>query len=89
MLKLTVITHQGSILVFLPGTGDIRYLAEQLSAVMPESMLLCPLYGDLSLSEQQQAIAPAPSGKNKLVLATNIAETSLTIEGLTLLLTQV
>jgi len=86
VLKSVVYSHQGSILVFLPGTGDIRYLAEQLSAFMPESMLLCPLYGDLSLTEQQQAIAPAQNGKNKLVLATNIAETSLTIEGVDLVI---
>ena len=86
VLKSVVNSHQGSILVFLPGTGDIRYLAEQLSAFMPESMLLCPLYGDLALAQQQQAIAPATNGKNKLVLATNIAETSLTIEGVDLVI---
>ena len=70
VLKSIVNSHQGSILVFLPGTGDIRYLAEQLPSFMPESMLLCPLYGDLALAQQQQAIAPATNGKNKLVLAT-------------------
>lgn len=86
VLKSTVSSHQGSMLVFLPGTGDIRYLAEQLSTFMPETMLLCPLYGDLSLTQQQQAIAPAPSGQHKLVLATNIAETSLTIEGVNLVI---
>tara|TARA_B110000495_G_scaffold203577_1_gene227986 strand:- start:990 stop:3581 length:2592 start_codon:yes stop_codon:yes gene_type:complete len=86
VLKSIVNSHQGSILVFLPGTGDIRYLAEQLLSFMPESMLLCPLYGDLALAQQQQAIAPAKNGKNKLVLATNIAETSLTIEGVNLVI---
>ena len=86
VLKLQVSSHQGSILVFLPGTGDIRYLADQLLAFMPETMLLCPLYGDLSLAQQQQAIAPTKDGKNKLVLATNIAETSLTIEGVDLVI---
>ena len=86
VLKSTIAKHQGSILVFLPGTGDIRYLAEQLAAFMPETMLLCPLYGDLSLTQQQQAIAPAPNGQHKLVLATNIAETSLTIEGVNLVI---
>lgn len=86
VLKSVVHTHQGSILVFLPGTGDIHYLAEQLLAVLPETMQLCPLYGELSIQAQQQAIAPAAKGKHKLVLATNIAETSLTIEGVTLVI---
>ncbi len=84
VLKSLVNQHQGSILVFLPSTGDIRYLAENLLNYIPDSMLLCPLYGDLSLTQQQQAIAPAPRGQHKLVLATNIAETSLTIEGVNL-----
>ena len=86
VLKSVVNTHQGSILMFLPGTGDIRYLAEQLQPFMPENMALCPLYGELSLQQQQQAIAPAPRGHHKLVLATNIAETSLTIEGVDLVI---
>lgn len=86
VLKSLINQHHGSILVFLPGTADIRYLADNLLNVMPESMLLCPLYGDLSLAQQQQAIAPAPNGLHKLVLATNIAETSLTIEGVNLVI---
>jgi len=86
VVKSLVNSHQGSILMFLPGTGDIRYLAEQLQPFMPTSMALCPLYGELSLQLQQQAIAPAPLGKHKLVLATNIAETSLTIEGVDLVI---
>ncbi|MGB1263297.1 MAG: ATP-dependent helicase HrpB [Cognaticolwellia sp.] len=86
VLKTRVNSHQGSILVFLPGTGDIRYLAEQLLPLMPAHMALCPLYGDLSLAQQQQAIAPTPPGQYKLVLATNIAETSLTIEGVDLVI---
>jgi len=86
VLKSQVNSHQGSILVFLPGTGDIRYLAEQLQPYMPTNMALCPLYGELSLQQQQQAIAPAPFGQHKLVLATNIAETSLTIEGVDLVI---
>ena len=86
VLKSLVNSHQGSILMFLPGTGDIRYLAEQLSPFMLANMTLCPLYGELSLQQQQQVIAPAPSGHHKLVLATNIAETSLTIEGVDLVI---
>ncbi|NQY34097.1 MAG: ATP-dependent helicase HrpB [Alteromonadaceae bacterium] len=75
-----------SILVFLPGVADIRYLVEGLRSELPANMLLCPLYGELTLAEQQQAILPAKEGMNKLVLATNIAETSLTIEGVNLVI---
>ncbi len=71
----------GSVLVFLPGVGEIRRVAERLSAVLPEDVRLCPLYGDLPAAEQDAAIAPAPDGSRKLVLATAIAESSLTIEG--------
>ncbi|KLV06307.1 ATP-dependent helicase HrpB [Photobacterium ganghwense] len=80
----------GSMLVFLPGAGEIRRLTEQLAhslaiqAGSVEEVELCPLYGQLSPAQQQQAISPAPPGKRKVVLATNIAETSLTIEGIRL-----
>ncbi|WP_415846232.1 ATP-dependent helicase HrpB [Stutzerimonas zhaodongensis] len=73
----------GSVLVFLPGQAEIRRvndaLAEQL-ADRPE-VLLCPLHGELELTAQRAAIELAPAGRRKVVLATNIAETSLTIEG--------
>jgi len=78
--------HQGSILVFLPGVADIKYLCDQLSTKLPKDLLLTPLYGELPLVEQQKAIAPTNSSQRKLVLATNIAETSLTIEGVTLVI---
>ena len=70
----------GSILVFLPGQGEIRRVAEMLTALPPDVSLL-PLYGDLSAAKQDRAIAPAAPGRRKVVLATSIAETSLTIEG--------
>lgn len=69
-------------LVFLPGAGEIRRLAEQLEGHLGNDVLVCPLYGQLTANQQQQAITPAPKGKRKVVLATNIAETSLTIEGI-------
>ncbi|MFW1678573.1 ATP-dependent helicase HrpB [Pontibacter sp. JAM-7] len=74
----------GSVLVFLPGQAEIRAVATAVSAQLraTENCLLMPLFGDLDLETQQQAIAPAPPGQRKLVLATNIAETSLTIEGI-------
>ena len=73
----------GSLLVFLPGQGEIKRveaaLAEQYRD-RPE-IVLAPLYGALDTAEQDRAIAPAPPGKRKVVLATSIAETSLTLEG--------
>ncbi len=74
---------QGDILVFLPGSGEIRASVKALqeSLDLPEERIsLHPLYGDLPFEEQERAIAPL-SEKRKIVLATNIAETSLTIEG--------
>jgi len=74
----------GSVLVFLPGQAEIRRLHQTLSeALEPDSGVgVIPLYGDLSLEAQRQAIEPAPPGRRKIVLATAIAETSLTIEGI-------
>ncbi|MDX7991606.1 ATP-dependent helicase HrpB [Xenorhabdus sp. psl] len=74
----------GSLLLFLPGVGEIQRVLSQLDGKINEDTLLCPLYGALSLSDQRKAIAPAPMGMRKVVLATNIAETSLTIEGIRL-----
>ena len=78
--------HQGSILVFLPGVSDIRFLINRLIDHLPAGTLLCPLFGSLTLAEQQQAIIPCESHEKKIVLATNIAETSLTIEGINLVI---
>lgn len=85
IIKQVLADHQGSILVFLPGTGDIQYLCKQLAGFIPERFELAPLYGELNLAEQQRAIA-APNTGYKLVLATNIAETSLTIDGINLVI---
>ncbi|WP_019078394.1 MULTISPECIES: ATP-dependent helicase HrpB [unclassified Citrobacter] len=76
--------ESGSLLLFLPGVGEIQRVQEQLATRVGSDVLLCPLYGALMLAEQRQAILPAPQGKRKVVLATNIAETSLTIEGIRL-----
>lgn len=84
------LNHHGSILVFLPGVADIRFLASALAQALEKALssdlLLCPLYGNLTLKQQQQAIEPCKQGSRKLVLATNIAETSLTIEGINLVI---
>ena len=74
--------HQGSLLVFLPGRGEIHRAQDQLASLCSSQIELFPLYGNLSMEQQQQAISPAAKGKRKIVLATNIAETSLTIEGI-------
>jgi len=69
----------GSLLVFLPGEGEIRRLADEISGLPAEVM---PLYGAMPFEAQDRAIQPAAPGKRKIVLATTIAETSLTIEGI-------
>lgn len=74
-------TEEGSLLVFLPGEGEIRRLVDLLGESLPGDVLLAPLYGQLAAEAQDLAISPAPQGQRKLVLATAIAETSLTIEG--------
>ena len=81
----------GDILAFLPGEREIRRCAEMLEGLGGPSLpdgsdgkaptRICPLYGMLSNAEQRLAIAPSPAGQRKVVLATPIAETSLTIEG--------
>ncbi|MEL4015776.1 ATP-dependent helicase HrpB [Dryocola clanedunensis] len=76
--------ESGSLLLFLPGVGEIQRVQEQLRERVASDVQLCPLYGALPLSEQRKAILPAVPGTRKVVLATNIAETSLTIEGIRL-----
>jgi len=72
----------GNILVFLPGVGEIRRLQQRLEGRVPESVIVAPLYGDLDNAAQDRAIEAPPAGKRKIVLATSIAESSLTIEGI-------
>jgi ATP-dependent helicase HrpB len=75
-------SESGSILVFLPGQGEIRRVAETLEArVKRADVDIAPLYGALDSRAQDLAVAPAAEGRRKIVLATSIAETSLTIEG--------
>lgn len=81
-------SSEGSILVFLPGQVEIHKAARWLESRVLEGRIaadtqVAPLYGSLDLSAQRQAVAPAPQGQRKIVLATNIAESSLTIEGVT------
>ena len=100
-IREAVVKHEGDVLAFLPGEGEIRRCGEILDRTLPGCITPfseapsahtdtppiggrwrgAPLYGNLSLAEQRRAIAPSPEGERKIVLATNIAETSLTIEG--------
>jgi ATP-dependent helicase HrpB len=71
----------GSVLAFLPGAAEIRRTASQLEGRLDPAIDVVALYGALAGDEQDRAIAPAPRGRRKIVLATSIAETSITIEG--------
>jgi ATP-dependent helicase HrpB len=72
-----------SILVFLPGEAEIRRTEDALNASgLPKNTVVRPLYGAMSFAEQDAAIRPSPLGERKVVLATTIAETSLTIDGI-------
>lgn len=73
--------HAGDVLAFLPGQGEIRKTENILQARYPE-MAIYSLYGQMPFSKQQAVLLPHPKGKRKIVLATAIAETSLTIEGI-------
>ncbi|MFS0838245.1 ATP-dependent helicase HrpB [Paenibacillus sp. 1P03SA] len=73
---------EGDLLVFLPGAPEIRRTEKELAARLPSGQaLVAPLYGSLTPEQQDRAIAPDPQGRRKIVLATTIAETSLTVEG--------
>lgn len=76
----------GSILAFLPGQRDISVCKEMIEGTLPSNVNIFPLYGQLTLQEQRRAIAPVGAGTRKVVLATSIAETSLTIEGITVVI---
>ena len=72
-----------SILVFLPGEAEIRRAQDMLNnSGLPKNTVVRPLYGAMGFAEQDQAIKPSPAGERKIVLATTIAETSLTIDGI-------
>jgi ATP-dependent helicase HrpB len=74
-------TEQGSILAFLPGQAEITRTVERLAGRLAPETVIAPLYGNLGQREQDAAIRPAPRGTRKIVLATSIAETSITIDG--------
>ncbi|QCI65330.1 ATP-dependent helicase HrpB [Phreatobacter stygius] len=82
VVRRALAEEPGSALVFLPGTAEIRRVADLLKATIKDPAVdIVPLYGALEPREQDRAVEPAASGRRKVVLATSIAETSLTIEG--------
>ena len=80
LIRRALAEESGSVLAFLPGEGEIRR-TEDLLRDLPGDTIVAPLFGALSPAEQDRAVNPAPAGRRKVVLATTIAETSLTIEG--------
>ncbi len=82
LIRRALDEETGSILAFLPGEGEIRRTAAALAdGYLPAQTIIAPLFGALSHDDQQRAVDPPPPGVRKVVLATTIAETSLTIEG--------
>lgn len=74
----------GDILIFLPGEFDIKTCIQELySSEVKRQLVIYPLYGRLSKEEQERVFIPTPKEKTKVVVATNIAETSVTIDGIT------
>jgi len=80
-------SESGSILAFLPGQSEIRRVETRLKERIGDpTVLIAPLYGAMDLAAQDLALEPAPHGRRKVVLATSIAETSLTIQGVRLVI---
>jgi ATP-dependent helicase HrpB len=83
VLRNAIAHDEGDILCFLPGAAEIRRMHRILEeSAPPGSVQIMPLYGDLAAAEQDAALRSTPGGRRKIVLATSIAETSLTIEGI-------
>ncbi|HEY6457713.1 MAG TPA: ATP-dependent helicase HrpB [Steroidobacteraceae bacterium] len=83
IVRRALLEEGGDVLVFLPGAREIRRVQSQLqNGALPAGTRVLPLYGELRPEEQDAALARAASGTRKVVLATNIAETSLTIDGI-------
>ncbi|ESW94250.1 ATP-dependent helicase, partial [Mesorhizobium sp. LSJC265A00] len=80
-IRSTLAEESGSVLAFLPGQREIERTAERLQGRLGADTDIVPLYGQLDNTAQDAAIKPAPPGRRKVVLATSIAETSITIDG--------
>ncbi|MBQ4851320.1 ATP-dependent helicase HrpB [Pseudoalteromonas sp. MMG012] len=82
LIRQALQEQDGSVLVFLPGQKEITHVAQSLAGYELSDTEVAPLYGNQDKRLQQAAIAPAKAGYRKVVLTTNVAETSLTIEGI-------
>lgn len=81
VMREALAAHDGHILVFLPGQKEIRQLQQQLQTQLPQSIDLCTLHGQLPLAAQQQVLKPAADSRRRVILATAIAESSVTVPG--------
>ena len=81
LVQRAVREQVGSVLVFLPGIGEIRRVQQMLAGVLPADVDVYPLAGALSQTEQDAALSPSPPGRRRVVLSTDIAESSLTVVG--------
>ncbi len=80
-IRKALAERDGDVLAFLPGVGEIERTGERLAERLPADIVILPLHGSLDPAEQRAAIRPDPQGRRKVILATSIAETSLTIDG--------
>jgi ATP-dependent helicase HrpB len=80
-IRAALADSDGDLLAFLPGAGEIRRVAAMLGDSLPRDIEVIPLFGALPGAEQDRALTPLPDGRRKVILATSIAETSLTIDG--------
>ncbi|HEX2019921.1 MAG TPA: ATP-dependent helicase HrpB [Aurantimonas sp.] len=85
-VRAALAEEAGSLLVFLPGQREIERVAERLREDAPQDVIIAPLYGAMEGAAQDIAVRPAPAGTRKVVLATSIAETSLTIDGVSVVI---
>ena len=86
-IRLALERDTGGLLVFLPGQGEILRVAERLSEAIGEALVdIAPLYGALEGRDQDMALRPPSPGRRRVVLATSIAQTSLTVEGVTVVI---
>ncbi|HLS97888.1 MAG: ATP-dependent helicase HrpB [Porticoccaceae bacterium] len=81
VIREALASHGGDLLVFLPGQGEIRRLQRALEVALPTDTDIHPLHGQLTLAQQQAALRPAADGRRRVILSTAIAESSLTVPG--------
>ncbi len=80
-IEHAVLTHPGDVLVFLPGQREIMRVEAMLAGVLPPDIAVLALHGELPVEKQSEALQPDPQGRRRVVLATNVAESSVTLPG--------